>query len=400
MKKNDFATVIAYVAMFAVAILMGLLAIKPVIDEFGQTINGQINTIMLVILSLVAGIVFNALLLEYGHRLGARMGKMTVTAFAVFGFGWKRVDGKKKIGFHSYNGLTGETKVIPQDPKTSTFSGMIFLPILGFIVEVIVMMVLKTVAQRGGATMAWLQVFSLTFLAVGIMIFVYDIFPVRIDSITDGFLLTLTSKPANRYAYNNMLLEEYAKENGLEVPAPVIYDEISDFTAFLNLVQAVKMQVEGKSKEAEAILNKTLDPETKVTSTTYGEAMAYKLALLLERKDKKAGKGYYEGLDDDERRYIANLSSPAALRCYVLISAFIENSENECNYALDKTERVLRGCASELLEYEKALIDAEVKEIRSEHISWDVYPLPWEEQPKLPEEEEKETEEAEDEEEK
>ena len=393
MKKNDFATVVAYALMFGVAILMGLLVIKPVIDEYGATINGQINNIMLVILSLVASILFNALLIEYGHRLGAKMGKYEVVSFAIFGFGWKKVEGKKKYGFHAYNGLTGETKVIPMDAKISTPSGIVFLPLLGFIVEVIVMMVLRTVAAKNGGTMAWLQVFSMTFLSVGIMLFIYDLFPVHIDSLNDGYILTLTSKPANRFAFNNQLLEDYARENKLEPPAPVIYDEITDYTASLNLIQASRLQVEGKSKEAEAVLNKTLDTENRLSINVINEAMAYKLALLLERKDKKAGKEFYDSLDDDDRRYIANLSTMPALRCYVLISAFIENNQNECNYAIDKTERVLRSCLPEMLENEKALIDAEVAEIRREHISWEVYPLPWEEQPEIPEEEEEDDEE-------
>ena len=71
MKKNDFATIIAYVLMLGVAILMGLLVIKPVLDEFGNAINGSIHYIVLVILSLMAGVVLNALLLEFGHLLGA-----------------------------------------------------------------------------------------------------------------------------------------------------------------------------------------------------------------------------------------------------------------------------------------------------------------------------------------
>ena len=399
MKKNDFATIIAYVLMLGVAILMGLLVIKPVLDEFGNAINGSIHYIVLVILSLMAGVVLNALLLEFGHLLGARVGKYEVLSCVILGFGMKKTKEKKKFGFHTFEGLVGETTVRPLDPKNSSLGAYVFFPVLGLIIEVTVLMIIRNVASKQGGDLAWLQVLSLTMLSVGIMVFIYDLFPAHIDSENDGFLLTLIGNPANRYAYNNILLQRYATNFGVEAPEPVVYDEITEFTAALNIISVTRLLVDGKSKEAEAILEHHLNPEARIPSAVKAEAMAYKLAILLERKDKAAGKKYYDELSDAQRRYIADMMTMPALRCYVLIAAYIENNEDECNYAIDKVSRVLKTCLPEVLEAEKTLIDSEVKEIREQHISWEVYPLPWEEQDFYPEEENSEEEESSEEEE-
>ena len=380
MKKNDFATIIAYVLMIGVAILMGLLVIKPLLEEYGATISASINTFVLILLSLFGGIISNALLIEFLHLAGAKAGKYDVYSFVILGIGLKKSKEKKKFGFHTFEGLTGETKLRPKDPKLSSLGLYVFLPILGFVVEIIVLMVLNSVAEKAGASMAWLRVMCFTILAVAGMIYIYNLFPARLDSDNDGFLLILLTKPANKYAYNNILEAEYCEKFGLPAPAPVVYDEITEFTADLNIKQVANLLVEGKEKEADAILSIHLNPEVKVPSSVHNLATCYRLAMLLERKDKTAGKKAYDELSDDERRYIADLSSMAALRCYVLISSYVENSVNECNYAIDKVSQVLKATDKEILEAEKSLIDSEVKEIRNIHISWEVYPLPWEEE--------------------
>lgn len=379
MKKNDFAIIVAYVLMIGLAIMMGFLVIKPILEEYGNAINSSINSVVLILLSLAGGVLLNALMLEFLHLAGAKIGKYEILSFVVLGIGFTKTKEKKKFGFHTFEGLTGETKVRPLDPKASSLGLFVFFPVLGLILEVLVLMIISNVAAREGASLAWLRVMSLTILAVGGMIYIYDLFPARLDADTDGFLLILLSKPANKYAYNNILEARYCEQFGLPAPEPVVYDDVTEFTGMLNIYRVANLLVEGKSQEAERILAINLNPEARIPSSIHNISMAYKLALLLERKDKKEGKKYYDEISDNERRYLAELSSMAACRCYILISAFVENSENECNYAVDKVSQILKHTDAEILEEEKSLVDSEVKDIRKEHISWEVNPLPWEE---------------------
>ena len=94
------------------------------------------------------------------------------------------------------------------------------------------------------------------------------------------------------------------------------------------------------------------------------------------------GKAYYAEFTDDQKKYISALETPAALRCYLLISSIVEESETECNYAIDKAEKVLSVLSkdeSSFLESEKALLQYDKNFVAKMHPSWDLYPLPWEE---------------------
>ena len=380
MKRNDFATFLVYVGMFAIALLVGLLAIKPVIDEFGARM--PINSYLLVGLGLLAGAVFNAVILELAHLLGAKAGKYRVNQWTVFGIGVKRKEGKLKFGFSSFDGLTGQTKVAPMDVENSSLSAYILFPFLFLLVEFIAGMIIIVNCKSAEATdpaISWLHVFALTFLATAGMVFLYDLFPARIDSINDGFLMFLLNKQANKVAYNNLLLAQEATENGEPIPEVPVYEDVTDFTASLNSLAIYRHLAEGRPDSALPIIELALAEEAHCSAKTKGDMRVLKLCVLLEKLDKSKGKAMYEELDDETKKYIASLSTITCLRAYALIASFIETSEFEANYAIDKAGKLLKGTDDSIRETEKSLLQMDVDSIRKEHPSWDVYLLPWEE---------------------
>ena len=398
MKKNDFAIFLVYLSMFAVAILIGLFAIKPVMDAHGGDM--PISSIALVIVSLIVGIIFNALMLELGHLAGAKAGKYRVRSWTVFGIKFFKEDGKRKVKFSSYDGLTGQTKVEPLDVQRSSLSAYISLPLIFFFVEVIALMVIVNVVRGQEASnprIAWLHVAALTVLATGALVFIYDLFPARIDAINDGFLLILFTKKANRVAYNNLLLQEAAMEEGRTPPESPIYDEITDFTAFLNSLSVYGLLSQGEMDKALPIIEKTLAEESKASDTVKREMSALKLATLFERPDKSKAFAYYEQMSDEDKRYIANITSMSSLRAYLLVAGFAENSDYEVNYAIDKVEKVLKNSESVSKDIEKSLVQLDVDLVKKQHPTWQLEPLPWEEKPADEEEEEPKEEPKEDE---
>lgn len=380
MKKNDFATFIVYVAMLAVALLVGLLVLKPIMENYGSAL--PINSVLVMILGLLAGILLNAFLLELGHNLGAKAGNYTVIKSVVLGIGFKRVDGKKKFGFHGFEGLTGETKVKPNDVAKSSLSAYIMFPILFLFVEFIASMVLIVYCQNtegSNPSIAWLHVFMVTILTVGGMIYLYDLFPARIESITDGYLLLLLAKPANKEAYNNMLIAEACVFEGVEVPQTPVYTELTDFTVSLNLLSVYRHLTEGEPELALPILEPVLKEDSPVSKGVHDLCETLKLATLLEGENREKGKKMYAELSEETKKYIASLTNVTSLRCYVLIASFIESSESEANYAIDKAEKLIKGEDPNYKEAEKSLLQYDVDMVRKEHPSWDVYKLPWEE---------------------
>ncbi|HAS56447.1 MAG TPA: hypothetical protein DEF61_04810 [Firmicutes bacterium] len=379
MKKNDFAIFLVYVAMFAIALLVGMLWIRPIVSEYGNSM--ALNPILLVFISIVAGILLNSALLELGHILGAKTGRYNIISWSILGLGVKtNPNKKKKFGYVKFDGLTGETKISPKDPNKSSLGGYISFPILFYLIELIAFVIAFSFAARD-ASLSWLQIFSLVILTVGGMIFVYDYFPARLDSITDGYLMFVVSKPINKVAYNNMLLAEKAATLNEPIPTMPIYDEITDFTYLLNNVTVYSYIEKGEIDKSIKLLDKAINTEKGLSKSLVREAATLKLSLLLTFRFEE-GKKTYEGIDDEEKKYISSLSSSSSLRCYLLISGLIEESETETNYAIDKVEKVYKGVSKSSKQIEKSLIETSVALIKQKHPSWNLYELPWQNESK------------------
>ena len=101
----------------------------------------------------------------------------------------------------------------------------------------------------------------------------------------------------------------------------------------------------------------------------------------------------YEELDDGTKSFISALEVPAAVKCYILISSFIEQSEGECNYAIEKAEKALKNEDPQFAPYEKEALERIGNFVRANHPGWTVEDLPWIAKEKMAKEAEKEDEE-------
>ena len=387
MKKSEFATFVAYVAMFGVAILIGMVWLRTVISANAHTLG--IPYVLLVILSLIAGVLLNALLIESGHLLGAKLGKYEVLVWNVLFVGFKKKNGKKKWGLSSFEGFTGETKVKPLDVEKSSLSGYIAFPLLWLLIEVVacaIMIAISKRLQNTGADfsvpgIAWMEIFAIVLLGTAAMLYVYNIFPAKLDTVTDGYLAVILSKKVNKVAYNNMLLADaVAYEGGQPLVTPV-YDEVTDFTYRINLVSVYRLIGENKPREAIAILNKAIETERGLSQSSKHEALALKLSLLLASPNQSEAKTIYNEMDDETKKYISSVASMPALRCYLLISGVIENADNEANFAIDKVEKVFKDCEKFAQPIEKRLIESDIAFIMNIHPTWKLYELPWQAKP-------------------
>lgn len=367
LKKNDFATFLAYIAMFAVALLVGLLVISPTIRASSLSTP---ESVVIVVVSVIVGVIFNSAGLELLHMLGAFSGGYQILSVCILSLTFrKRKNRKEKIfTFASFEGLTGETKVNPKDPEKSNPTGMILFPMLGYLIEVIVLLILAAVFH----SVTWVPVGAYVVLAIGGMIFIYNAVPAHLDSLTDGYLLVLLSKPVNRLAYNQILLAEHSENKEKALAELPVYGDISDFTANLNTLAAYRKAKEGKLDEALSIFSAIASAEKGVSKSVIQEASCQKLALLLLLEKNGEAKDYYEGMSDADRRYIAALSSLPALRCYALVSGVFEESDSEVSWAFDKVERLQKKVSGVALEGENVLLTASYSLLKKMHPEWDI----------------------------
>ena len=373
MKRNDFATFIVYVGMLAIALLVGLLIIRPILLEQWSSDY----RILTVILSVVVGVLLNAVLLEGGHFFGAKAGHYDVYGWNVLGVNFKKdANGKTKVAFGNFEGLTGETKMAPKDIEKSTTSGFILIPLVFFLIEVIVGMVMIAISERmvnvdGKVDAIWMKVAAVTVMSIGGMIFLYNYFPAHLDSVTDGYRMVLLSKPINKEAYNRHLMNEYRSTMGLPVPPIPVYDDVTDYTAEVNMDKVYQCLEADKYGEAILVVQKTLDTEEKISETTADEAMAMKLSLVLLTTRRDGGLTYYEeNVENPQRKYLATLPDAPALRSYLLISGVLEGSEAETNYALAKAPKIMKRVPESRKAVEDKLLALTLQRIKTLHPTW------------------------------
>ena len=140
MKKEDITGLIVYLIIIAFAIVFGLTVLQAHNSE--STLSG-IFYVLYIIGAVVVGALFNAILFELAHIVGAKIGKYEILSVNILGLCFYKDSGKRKVRFASFDGLTGETKIVPKEgmvekanPYPYLFLGSIF-----FVVEAVIVMV-------------------------------------------------------------------------------------------------------------------------------------------------------------------------------------------------------------------------------------------------------------------
>ncbi|MBO4540556.1 MAG: hypothetical protein J5736_01075 [Bacilli bacterium] len=375
MKRNDFATILAYIGMIAIALLVGFLVIRPILLDWSSDLK-----LLVVILSLVVGILLNSIFLELGHFLGGKAGHYLVYSVCVFGIAlMKDKTGKTKLGISKYDGLTGETKLSPKDIGKASATGVIAFPLFFYLLEVLAGVILMAVSTRlvngvGGVAAdpnaVWLRISSIIVLSTGGMIYLYNYFPARVDAETDGYRMLLLSKKINKEAYNQLLLNRYQSEMGLPLSQFPVYDDVTDYTAQVNMDHVYTELMKNNFGPAILIVQKTLDTEERISPSTRNEAMAMKLSLVLLTTKRDVGLQYYENIENEDRQYLGEFFNAPSLRAYLLVSGVLEGSETETSYAMDKAARVMKHVPASHKAIEEKLLELTIKRITTLHPSW------------------------------
>jgi hypothetical protein len=376
MKKNDAMGYVAYLLMLVIAVVVGFAVIRPIFSNGTFSGTQPMPGVLLVFLALLIGVVFNAILLEVGHLVGAAMGKYDVRSCTILGIQFKKKDdGKKKIGFASFDGITGETVVIPNDVKKSNPTHMIYVPMFFFLLEVIGLVIFMVFCQtrvtQAEYVWEWWYVFALVILTVGGMIFLYDIFPAPLDSKNDGYLLTILTNPTNKEAYNQMLIAQDRLAKGLPAGDTPVYDSVTDFTSKINEITLYQKLGAKDYEGALAIIEKTIACKAKVSDGVYHKAQAQKTAIILLTKPLEESKQYFIDLPLEEKKYIASLNNAPSVRAYLLASGLVEESLSESEAALNKADAAIHH-AGEYKKIEQAMLLEAAQKVLSVHKDWDL----------------------------
>ena len=372
MKKEDVVGLIIYLIIIALAVVFGLTVLQTHSPE--STFSG-FTYVLYVALSVVVGVIFNAILFELAHVLGAKAGKYNIISVNVLGFCFYKENDKRKFRFASFDGLTGETKIVPKEGMVEKASPYpyLFFGSLFFVVEAVVVMVLFSIFRLSESRELKDVAYAiLTIGAIGLVILLYNILPMRIDSMTDGYRLTMVSNPKNKVAFNELLRVDYEMSQGNNVEIKV-FDEITNFTADLNLNKVYALLDNKEYKQAEEILDMIIAAKNSIDAKVYIRARAQKIYINLITKDLEESKAYYDKeVPVSERREISNDVSMASIRAYLLMSGLLDKSRSECIIALNNVYRAFRRTPKNRRNTEVTLFNEALEKVVAAHPDWEL----------------------------
>ena len=374
MKKQDIAGIIVYVIILALAAVFGLVVVR----EFSTKSNMDTGIFILFIAgAILTGVVFNSVLYEVSHIIGAKIGGYYVTSVSILGFTFYKENKRWKFRFASFDGLTGETKIIPNTQRKKPSNPIPFLTAgtLSYAIEVVAIVLLFSILTREDAsqTSRNFAYFLIVVMAVGGIIIFYNIIPFQLDSMTDGYRLRLVSGKKNREAFNKMLLgeTEVGDDEGKKEK-----QEITSFSSDLKLNQVYLLLNDEKYLEAETLIDSILETDNegkKTSNKTIAEVKSHKLFLLFMNHPIEEAQDYCEKhLSIHEKKVISDENSLVHLRAYVLVSALIDRSKSECHRVLDKVYKAYRKTPEKKRPLETKLFNIALQLVIDKHPEWEL----------------------------
>ena len=373
MKKEDISGLIVYLIIIAFAIVFGLTVLQAHNAE--STLSG-IWYVLYIIGAVLVGALLNGILFELAHVIGAKIGKYEIVSVNILGLCFYKEEGKRKVKFASFDGLTGETKIVPKEgmvEKANPYPYLIFGSLFFLAEAVAVMVVFSIFRHSENMGLRDVAYALLTIGAIGLVILIYNILPMRIDSMTDGYRLTMVSNPKNKLAFNELLRVEYEISQGNDNVEVRIFDEITNFTADLNLNRVYALLDKKEYALAEEILDKIIEAKENVSEKVYIRARAQKIYINLITKDLAQAKEYYEKeVPVAERREISNDVSMASIRAYLLMSGLLDKSRSECIIALNNVYSAFKRTPKNRQHTELVLFNEALQEVVDAHPDWEL----------------------------
>ena len=368
MRKEELRELIVFSILIVAALVVGLAAIRPTLANYPPVKMSEFGFIIVV---LIVAYLFNAIGLEVLHLIGALFGGYKVTSFNIFGLCLYKNENKWKFGFRDFNGINGETIAAPRKEKTNA-NLIAWFPLFGYAVELATCVVLAyLVKTQSIKEPQWLRSASVIFILVSSMLAFYDFVPVKLGSMTDGYKIRLFTKPVNVEAYNKMLVIQEEQRLGKNIENIPVFEEITEYTAEINMFAMYKFLEEEKYDDALKIIDQLLEHKKVLNGNDHNRLIAQKLYLSILKDPIEEAKVLYEEICPIEvRRFIANDMSMPCIRAYILIAGMIEGSEGEVNFAKAKIEKAKKRSLAYEVKAEEVLLEKALKLVYESHPKW------------------------------
>ena len=377
MKKEDVAGLLVYLLIFGFAIIFGF----TVLRDFASGSGFKTGVFFGYIVGAIAtGVILNAVLFELGHALGALVGRYSILSINILGLMFYKKDNKLKIRISNFDGLTGETKILPKkdakkepNPTPYLLFGTLFFLIE--IIAVIIVFVSLNQIVKGVKTTdeAHIAYFFLVVGVIGSMILIYNIVPFHLDTETDGYRMRLVSNPKNKEAFNELLRVQNAIDNGETDVEIKTFTTITNFTADLNLNKAYALLSQGKYEEALPYIDGILKNKDSISNKLYIRTKSQKIYIDIMTKSLEEAQEFYDKeVPHSERKEISSDTSMPSIRAYILMSGLLDKSLSETELALNKVLKAYKRTNKSRQEVELRLYNEALKRVIDAHPNWNL----------------------------
>ena len=377
MKKEDIAGLLVYLLIFGFAIIFGF----TVLRDFASGSGFKTGVFFGYIVGAIAtGVILNAVLFELGHALGALVGRYSILSINILGLMFYKKDNKLKIRISNFDGLTGETKILPKkdakkepNPTPYLLFGTLFFLIE--IIAVIIVFVSLNQIVKGVKTTdeAHIAYFFLVVGVIGSMILIYNIVPFHLDTETDGYRMRLVSNPKNKEAFNELLRVQNAIDNGETDVEIKTFTTITNFTADLNLNKAYALLSQGKYEEALPYIDGILKNKDSISNKLYIRTKSQKIYIDIMTKSLEEAQEFYDKeVPHSERKEISSDTSMPSIRAYILMSGLLDKSLSETELALNKVLKAYKRTNKSRQEVELRLYNEALKRVIGAHPNWNL----------------------------
>ena len=364
MRKEEIRGLIIYALMIVAAIIVGLTVIR------NQTsyMPDDFSSLGFIIIVVIIAYLINIIGLELLHVIGAKIGGYSVVSVDVLGLCLYKKGNTWKLGFRDFDGISGETKVAPKKEKLNP-NTISWLPFFGFAFEIAACVL--TISFTRGTKVEWLIPASTIVILISSMLALYNFVPLKLDSMTDGYKIRLFTKEVNIHAYNAMLEIQEKHRLGIEVKEVPVFDEITDYTAEINIVGLYKFLEDGQFDKAEIIVDKLIENKKVLHINTYYRILAQKIYIAVMTNDVADAKKLYDEICPTEvRRFISNDISLSSIRAYIIIAGMIEDSQSEVEFAKSKIEKAKKRALESEVKAEEKLLEKALEYVYEKHPKW------------------------------
>mgnify|MGYP003292011588 CR=1 FL=1 len=373
MKKENVTGIIVYVIILVLAVVFGITVLREYFEFAGNKAMESWQFVLFIVGAVLSGAVGNAILFELAHVIGAKAGGYKILSVSVFGLTLVKVEEKWKLKFSNYDGLTGETKILPKDGRKKEPNPTLYLLLgtLFFAIEIIaaVFVFAYMSSNEDKSDLHWAY-FILTAAVVGAMILIYNIIPLHLDSMTDGYRLRQVAGAKNRKAFNDLL----RMEAGVAVAEGADQGEAAtSFSADIKLNTLYEYLNKRDYANALTVIKEDILTNPKISKSVYLRAKAQEIYVNIMMKSLPEALEYYDAeVPLDVRRHISNDVSMDCIRAYVLMSGLLDKSRSECNLALKNLLRAYRDVPKNRKDLERQLFNDGLQKVIEAHPTWEL----------------------------